>query len=174
MRRGIGVMDTKLNASSETTSTLYEKDFYAWTQEQAKLLREGAWKCLDIVNLAEEIESLGKQQRQELRNRLGVLLGHLLKWEFQPHKRSKSWFVTLREQRREIRDLLEENPSLKPYLLEALHKAYQAGVDLGVRETPLTDRDFPAECPYTIEQVLDATFFPGQPVESGQDWVVEN
>jgi hypothetical protein len=79
-----------------------------------------------------------------------------------------------REQRREIRDLLEENPSLKPYLLEALHKAYQAGLDLAVRETPLTDRDFPAECPYAIEQVLDATFFPGQPVESGQNWVVES
>ncbi|MCD8485875.1 MAG: DUF29 domain-containing protein [Desertifilum sp.] len=62
---------------------LYEVDFYAWTIEQAKFLKEGKWDGLDISNLVEEIESLGKQQRQELRNRLGILLGHLLKWEFQ-------------------------------------------------------------------------------------------
>lgn len=126
-------MDTKLNPASETNSSLYEQDFYAWAQEQAKLLREGAWKCLDIVNLAEEIECLGKQQRQELRNRLGVLFGDLLKWEFQPSKRSKSGFVTLREQRRRILDLLAENPSLKPYLPEALQKAYLDGLDLSVK-----------------------------------------
>jgi Domain of unknown function DUF29 len=167
-------MDTKISASSEITSNLYDQDFYAWTQEQAKLLRERVWDSLDIENLAEEIESLGKQQRQELRNRLGVLLGHLLKWEFQPSKRSKSWFITLRQQRREIGYLLEENPSLKPYLPEALEKAYKSGLDLAVRETSLNDEDFTDECPYAIEQVLDATFFPGQPVESGQNWVVEN
>jgi Domain of unknown function DUF29 len=170
----VSVMDATTSPSSQITSNLYEQDFYGWTQEQAKLLRERVWDSLDIENLAEEIESLGKQVRQELRNRLGVLLGHLLKWEFQPSKRSKSWFITLRQQRREIGYLLEENPSLKPYLLEALEKAYKSGLDLAVRETSLTDEDFPDQCPYAIEQVLDATFFPGQPVESGQNWVVEN
>ncbi len=160
----------QLSTSSEATfSALYQRDFYAWTQEQAKLLQEGAWEHLDVANLVEEIESLGKQQRQELRNRLGILLGHLLKWEFQPSKRSKSWFVMLREQRREILDLLEESPSLKPYLPEALQKAYQAGLDLAVRETPLTDQDLPVECPYSLEQVLDSAFFPGQPVEPDRD-----
>ncbi|HBY75686.1 MAG TPA: DUF29 domain-containing protein, partial [Cyanobacteria bacterium UBA11148] len=152
----------------------YETDFYAWTQEQAKLLQQGAWEHLDIVNLVDEIESLGKQQRQELRNRLGVLLGHLLKWEFQPNKRSKSWFVTLREQRRRVSEVLKENPSLKPYLPEALQKAYKDGLDLAVRETPLTDKDFPVECLYSIECILDSNFFPGEPIESGHDWVVEN
>ena len=77
------------------TSDLYELDFYGWTQQQAKFLQEGKWDCLDIPNLIEEIESLGKQQRQELRSRLGILLGHLLKWEFQPHHRSRSWFATI-------------------------------------------------------------------------------
>ncbi|MCL1465547.1 DUF29 domain-containing protein [Argonema galeatum] len=167
-------MDTKPIASSQTTSNLYDKDFYAWTQEQAKLLQAGGWESLDIVNLVEEIESLGKQVRQELRNRLGVLLGHLLKWQFQPNKRSKSWFFTLREQRRRILQHLDENPSLKPYLPEALQKAYEDGIDLAARETSLTDEDFPAECPYSIEQVLDATFFPGESIESGRNWVVEN
>jgi Domain of unknown function DUF29 len=170
----VSVMDATTSPSSQITSNLYEQDFYAWTQKQAKLLRERVWDSLDIENLAEEIESLGKQVRQELRNRLGVLLGHLLKWEFQPSKRSKSWFITMRGQRREISYLLDENPSLKPYLPEALQKAYKDGIDLAVRETSLTDEDFPDECPYAIEQVLDATFFPGHPVESGKNWVVEN
>lgn len=160
----------ELKAFSNPTANLYEADFYAWTQEQARLLQQGAWKQLDRVNLIEEIESLGKQQRQELRNRLKILLGHLLKWEFQPGKRSKSWFVTIREQRREIFDLLEESPSLKAYLPEALQKAYQSGLDLAVRETPLYYKDFPTECSYRLEQVLNTAFLPGQPLESDQDW----
>ncbi len=98
------------------TSDLYEMDFYAWTLEQAKLLKEGDFQKLDIINLVEEVESLGKQQRQELRNRLGILMGHWLKWEYQPEQRRKSWRATIREQSREIMGLLQDNPSLKPYL----------------------------------------------------------
>lgn len=151
-------------------SELYETDFYAWTIEQAKYLKDGAWDYLDISNLVEEIESLGKQQRQELRNRLGVLLGHLLKWEFQSSHRSKSWLATIREQRRRVGDLLEESPSLKPYLPEVLEKAYQDGVDLAVRETSLNYKDFPQECLYSLEQVLDLSFFPGQKLESDSNY----
>ncbi|WP_143171095.1 DUF29 domain-containing protein [[Phormidium ambiguum] IAM M-71] len=99
---------------------LYETDFYAWTQKQAELLRQRDLNNLDIENLIQEIESLGKQEKRELVNRLGVLIGHLLKWEYQPNKRSKSWLKTIREQRRKITDLLQENPSLKPYLDEAI------------------------------------------------------
>ncbi|MFB2839754.1 DUF29 domain-containing protein [Floridanema evergladense] len=102
---------------------LYQTDFYAWTQAQVKFLQEGIWNCLDIPNLVEEIESLGRQERQELRNRLGILLGHLLKWEFQSSDRSKSWIATIREQRYRIINLLEESPSLKPYLPEAIAQA---------------------------------------------------
>jgi hypothetical protein len=152
-------MDTDAGISTNHPR-LYETDFYAWTQEQAQLLQQGAWKNLDIANLVEEIESLGKQQRQELRNRLAILLGHLLKWQFQANQRSKSWFVTIREQRREILDLLEESPSLKPYLPEALQKAYLSGIDLVLQETPLTDDDLPEQCPYLIEQILDRSFLP--------------
>ncbi|MBE9141764.1 DUF29 domain-containing protein [Planktothrix mougeotii] len=162
-------MDTKQSPSFQTGFSLYEQDFYGWTQQQAKLLLEGALDQLDIINLAEEIQSLGKQQRQELKKRLGILLGHLLKWQFQPNKRSKSWFVTLREQRREIGYLLTENPSLKPYLPEALQKGYQSGIDLAVRETSLNDEDFPPECPYTLEEVLDTNFFPGEPSDQFQN-----
>jgi Domain of unknown function DUF29 len=72
------------------TVNLYSTDFYAWTQEQATLLRQGKLDTIDVMNLIEEIESLGKQQQQEFKNRLGVLIGHLLKWNYQPNQRSKS------------------------------------------------------------------------------------
>ncbi|WNC51804.1 MULTISPECIES: DUF29 domain-containing protein [unclassified Thermosynechococcus] len=139
-------------------SNLYESDFYAWTLEQAKLLKGGDFGHLDIAHLVEEIEALARQQRQELKNRLGVLIGHLLKWEYQPERRSKSWRVTIQMQRREIKDLLEENPSLQSYLTKAIAKAYLAGLDLVCLETPLDYPDLPPTCPYTLEQLLDPDF----------------
>lgn len=142
---------------------LYEVDFYAWTQEQAALLRNQQWGQIDLPNLIEEIESLGKQQRQELRNRLSVLLGHLLKWQYQPQCRSRSWLATLRIQRLDITELLEDNPSLKPYVEKALHKAYLKGIELAVQETDLPSRTFPISCPYSTTEVLDNQFYPGEP-----------
>jgi hypothetical protein len=139
-------------------SDLYETDFYQWTQVQATLLRQGVWTSLDIKNLAEEIESLGKQQKQELRNRLGVLIGHLLKWEYQPELRGKSWKATIWEQREQVLDILQDNPSLKPYLEEAVHKGFRQGISLVLRETPLDFDALPKECPYTIAQILDPQF----------------
>ena len=152
------------------SSPAYEVDFYAWTQQQAKLLQEKKWSCLDIPNLVEEIESLGRQERRELENRLGVLLGHLLKWEFQPENRSRSWFATIREQRRRILRLLEKSPSLHFYLPEALESAYQDALDLAVRETSMSYKAFPQECPYSLEQALHFEFFPGQQPELGEEW----
>jgi len=138
----------------------YDTDFYAWTQAQAQYLKAGKWEHLDLENLAEEIESLGKREKQELRNRLRVLLGHLLKWQYQPDQRSHSWQATIREQRRRIVQHLEENPSLQPYLPEALQRGYEDGVDLAIEETNLSDATFPATCLHTLEQVLDAEFLP--------------
>lgn len=140
--------------------TLYNSDFYAWTQEQARLLKETKWDLVDVVNLIEEIETLGRQERKELRHRLGVLLGHLLKWQYQPDNRSHSWLATIREQRRKIDMLLQESPSLQPYLEEALQTGYEDGVDLAVRETNLPYESFPETCPYALKQVMDAKFLP--------------
>jgi hypothetical protein len=151
--------------SEQLVTNLYESDFYAWTLEQVSLLRNQQWAQVDVPNLIEEIESLGKQQRQELRNRLGVLIGHLLKWEFQPQQRSRSWLATLRIQRLDISELLEDNPSLKPYLEEALQKAYMKGVALAVAETNLPERTFPEDCPYNLSELLSDRFFPGEPSE---------
>ena len=90
----------------KSTNNLYETDFYAWTQEQSDLLKKKAWERIDTANLIEEVELLGRQEQRGLRNRLAVLLGHLLKWQYQPHKRSNSTLATIREQREKIEKLL--------------------------------------------------------------------
>ncbi len=156
------MLDSKLElpvkTSPDLATDLYEVDFYAWTLEQSALLSHGQWHSLDIENLVEEIESLGKQQKQELRNRLGVLIGHLLKWEFQPELRGKSWRSTIVEQRDRITLHLKDNPSLKSYLDEAVIEAHRLALSLVVRETPLDYPDLPSDCPYAIAQILDPQF----------------
>ena len=146
-------------------NNLYKTDFYRWTIEQSQLLALGKLDGLDLVNLVEEIESLGKQQQQELRNRLGILLGHILKWEYQPEKRSKSWLFTIREQRRELKFIIADNPSLKSYFTEAILRGYEQGLDLAIKETSLKHKDLPPVCPYTIEQIFDITFPEGIEIE---------
>ncbi|NCJ08357.1 DUF29 family protein [Synechococcales cyanobacterium C] len=144
--------------------TLYDADFYAWTQQQAEYLRSGKVSALDFENLAEEIESLGKQQRQELRSRLGILLGYLLKWHYQPQKRSSSWFYTILEQRSEILKHLQENPSLKPYLPKAIIEGYEKGLYLFGRETGIHYRKLPQSCPFSDEQIFEEPIdFPEPP-----------
>ncbi|MCL1465289.1 DUF29 domain-containing protein [Argonema galeatum] len=141
-------------------SDLYEIDFYAWTQEQVSLLKTQHWDKLDTVNLIEEIETLGRKERQELRNRLGVLLGHLLKWQFQSEKRSNNWLGTIREQRIQIKLLLQDSPSLKPYLDDVFIAAYELGLSLAIRETQLGEQVFPEVCPYTPDQSMNPEFLP--------------
>ncbi len=142
--------------------SLYETDFYAWTQEQVSLLRKHQWSQLDLLNLIEEIESLGKQQRQELRNRLSVLIGYLLKWKYQSQRRSRSWLATIRVQCRDTLRLLKDNPSLKTYLEDALAEAYENGRDLAMGETDLPEETFPVECPYGLTEILDNRFYSGE------------
>lgn len=142
------------------TSHLYKTDFYGWTQEQVSLLKAQQWNQLDTINLIEEIETLGRRERQELRNRLGVLLGHLLKWQFQPEKRSNSWLSTIREQRVQIKLLLQDSPSLKPYLDEVFLTIYELGLALAIRETELGEQVFPEVCPYTLGETLNPEFLP--------------
>ncbi|MEH2337985.1 DUF29 domain-containing protein [Nostoc sp.] len=142
------------------TSHLYETDFYTWTQEQVSLLKIQQWDQLDTVNLIEEIETLGRRERQELRNRLGVLLGHLLKWQFKPEKRSNSWLGTIREQRVQIKLLLQDSPSLKPYLDEVFLTVYELGLALAIRETELGEQVFQEICPYTLGETLNPEFLP--------------
>ena len=154
------VSETDLAASISTGKSLYEIDFYAWTQAQSVFLRSKNWAKVDLENVIEEIESLGRQERRALVNRLGVLIGHLLRWQFQSDGRSNSWLATIREQRIQINLLIQENPSLKSYLEQALATAYDLGVILAVKETGLPFNHFPDRSPHTFEQILAAMFLP--------------
>ncbi len=139
----------------------YDQDFYQWTQHNAQLLREGKLAEIDILHIAEELESMGKRDKRELISRLTVLLAHLLKWQFQPQLRSKSWQLTVREQRLQIAKLLKDSPSLKPLLhQEGILEAYPDALDMASDETGLPLSTFPEICPYSIEQLLDKTFYP--------------
>jgi hypothetical protein len=142
------------------TSSLYEHDFYAWANEQAALLRAGNLSAADIEHIAEEIESMGKTEKRELVNRLAVLLLHLLKWQYQPERRGSSWEGTIRVQRRDLADHLDDNPSLKSKLPEAIERAYGNAVILAPGETGLPKATFPATCPWLFKQIMDEEFWP--------------
>jgi hypothetical protein len=139
---------------------LYDRDFYAWANEQAELLRAGRLSEADIENIAEEIESLGKSEKRELISRLTVLLVHLLKWQYQRALRGKSWRLTLEEQRDEVAAPLGDNPSLKSTLGDFIAVAYRRAILGAARETDLERSAFPTTCPWSFEQIMDPNFFP--------------
>ena len=141
---------------------LYEQDFYAWTQEQGALLRDRKTKALDYVNLAEEVESLGKSQQHALESRLEKLVLHLLKWHYQPEKRlrGQSWQRTILEQRRRIDRLLQQNPSLRPTLPALIEDSYAYIRKRTSLETRLPLITFPDTCPWGVPQILDDDFWP--------------
>ena len=142
------------------SKSLYEIDFVAWTEQTAKLIRAREFDRVDWEAVSEEIESLGKSDRRELKSRFEVLLQHLLKWQYQSNLRSNSWRNTIDEQRNRIEDLLQDSPSLKPYLEEVLAECYRRGRKAASNETELPLDTFPVDCPYTIAQILDAEFLP--------------
>ena len=141
-------------------ATAYDEDFHAWAEEQARLLRAGEFSQLDIGNIAEEVEDIGRSVRRELRNRLAVLTMHLLKWAYQPGHRSPSWSGTIREQREQVTELIEESPSLRSLPTADLGKIYRLAVSKALRDTGLPEATFPAECPFTPEQILSEDFLP--------------
>ncbi|MGA2045992.1 MAG: DUF29 domain-containing protein [Roseiarcus sp.] len=125
-------------------SPLYDEDFYAWSNEQAALLRAGRLAQADIAHIAEEIESMGRTEKRELIGRLTVLLLHLLKWRLQPGKRTAGWEASVRVQRNRLADHLDDNPSLRPLLPAALAAAYRDAALEAVAETGLPGATFPA------------------------------
>ena len=147
-------------AMGDTSSTTYQTDFYAWANEQAALLRQGRLSEADIANIAEEIESMGKTEKRELVSRLTVLLAHLLKWQYQPEGRGTSWTRTIVMQRRGLRRLLQENPSIQAVLAETVADAYQDAAAAAPAVTGRPRTDFPAACPYALDQLLADEFLP--------------
>ena len=130
----------------------YAQDFFGWTQDQADALRRRSVNEIDWDNLLEEIEGLGASARNELRNRLAVLFAHLLKWRFQPTRRSRSWVLTVREQRQQVRRLMKESPSLKSVLDEVAEQAYESALNMAADQTGLPDKAFPREMPFNFEE----------------------
>lgn len=142
---------------------LYERDFFAWTQQQAEKLRTRSHNDIDWETVAEEIESLGRSDKREIRSRIGVILLHLLKWEHQPEQRGTSWLGTLREQRHQVEKLLRESPSLQNVPSEAIADEYAYARLNAADETGLPLGTFPVECRYSSEEILSQDFLPGRP-----------
>lgn len=150
-------MDTLDKSPAKPT---YEEDFVQWLDFQADLLRQGRVHELDLENLAEEIEAIGRSDQREVYNRLTVLLAHLLKHQFQADKRARSWRLTIREQRRQLRLVFKDSPSLrKRYAPSIFADAYKDARQDASDETELPLDAFPETTPYSLEQVLD-DFFP--------------
>jgi hypothetical protein len=136
----------------------YQRDFYSWLLEQARHVREGRWDAVDRENVAEEIESLGREQFNKLESALRVLILHILKWDHQPVRRSRSWALSIRQQRLEVDDVLADNPGLKPRIAEALARAYRKARLQAIKETNLKESRFPEACPYSFDDVVSRKF----------------
>jgi hypothetical protein len=150
--------EAQLVPAAEPDQAAYEADFYTWAFEQARLLREGGWEALDRENVAEEIESLGREQYAKLRSAIRVLLMHMLKWDFQPERRSRSWALTISAQRVDLEDVLEGNTGLKPRIEVAMREAYRRARIEAALETGLELGPFPAECPYSWADITQREF----------------
>ena len=142
---------------------LYDRDFFAWTEEQAVKLRARAHNEIDWDNAAEEIETLGRSEKKEIRSRLRILILHLLKWEFQPRLRSQGWQTTITEQRIHISESIDDSPSLFRFPEAALEWAYNRAVREAGREAGLAKSDLPVRSPWSADKILDPDFLPGAP-----------
>jgi len=138
----------------------YNKDFYAWLIKNADLLRKRQFNEIDSEHVAEELESMSKSEKRELMSRLTVLLAHLLKWQFQSARRSRSWKNTILTQRIDINELLEDSPSLEYELNDKIPVAYEKARLSAEDETGIDKKHFPNECPFNLSQMLNKDFFP--------------
>ena len=145
--------------STENLS-LYEQDFYLWIENTVNQLKTGQLLEVDLGNLIEEIESMGRSEKQALESNLIIVLLHLLKYKYQPDKRSNSWLSSINEHRRRLRKALKSSPSLKPYYTEVFEECYQDARQEAALETGLTLEVFPVVCPFTPEATLDSEFLP--------------
>lgn len=140
-------------------SESYDADFYAWTRATANLLRQRRFAEIDVAQLAEELEDMGKRERRALESHIRNVTLHLLKWRYQPEKRGASWRQSIRNGRIEIQKLLRDSPSLVSQIPQILDDEYLAARADAIDETGLTEDTFPMQCPFTMEQLLAAEFW---------------
>lgn len=136
----------------------YEDNYYTWVQEQVALLRARRFDEIDVENVAEELGDLGKSEVHKLPSALAALLMHMLKWDYQPERMTRSWDNTIAEQRRRYRQVLEENPGLKSRRGDTLRRAYADACSRASTDTDLPRRLFPSTCPYTWTDILERPF----------------
>lgn len=154
-KRSISRKTKKLPLSPRPLGKLiYQSDFYKWTQLQAALLRQGKTENLDLENLIEEIESLGRSDKRALKSYLIVLLMHLLKCEFQPSKRTTSWKRSIDNSRQEIHLILDDSPSLRTEIKKLIPVAYEYAKERASTETGISREKFPDICPWKQEDLL--------------------
>ncbi len=138
----------------------YEADFVAWLEDQAQHARHGETAALDLENIAEELEGMARSDRREIRNRLSVLLAHLLKCWVQPNRRSSGWLGTIAEQRDHIVELVEDSPSLRTYPAQILDRYYPIARRNAARQMRLRVGAFPESCQFSIDEILDPGWLP--------------
>lgn len=143
-----------------TSTATYDNDLYSWSLEQAALLRARKFEQLDLEHIIEEIEDMSKSEKRALESFLETLLMHLLKWQYQSSRRSRSWELTILEQRRRLVDHLKENPGLKGKLDESIEKAYYYARSGAEKETGLPASVFPETYPWTYAEFIDVDFWP--------------
>lgn len=149
---------TKIATHAERAGTGYERDFYTWTQEQGARLRAGQLDGLDLENLAEEIESLGRSQFDSLVSAWRIVMLHMLKFDHQPSRATRSWAISIATHREAATDILIDSPGLKSRLEEARDRAYRRARLEASKETRLPLKRFPESCPYTLDDVLARAF----------------
>lgn len=139
---------------------LYEYDFHEWIEQQINLLKQGEMSKLDVIHLIEELEDMGKSNIRELESRFVILIAHLLKWQFQSKQQNSNWRGSINEQRVQLLRLLRKTPSLRRELTNAIADAYSDALEIATNETNLITSSFPNSCPYSVEQLLDKSFYP--------------
>lgn len=140
--------------------SLYDRDFYQWALEQAHYIKTKAFDKLDTEHLFEEVESMGASEVRELESRFEILLMHLLKWKYQPNLQSKSWKLTIKEQRHRIEKRLKKMPSLQSQLETIFLESYEDAIFSAAKETGLDENTFPQQCEWSLKLVLDNEFYP--------------
>jgi hypothetical protein len=152
-------MTTRLSSASNKAN-LYDQDYYLWLSHTANLIKEGKFSEVDAANLVEEIEDMGKSEQRAIESNLVVVLLHLLKYKYQPEKRTNSWKASIREHRRRLRKAFSASPSLKRYFEQVFDECYQDGREQAADETGLPLDTFPIKSPFTPIEVLDADYLP--------------
>ena len=139
---------------------LYDQDYYLWIMRTIELLNQKKFSELDLTNLVEEIEDMGKSEKKSITSNLRILLMHLLKYKYQSDKRTNSWLFTIVEHRKRLQEAFKVSPSLRRYYEEVFLDCYQDARELASAETGLSVEIFSEVCPFTQEEALNPNYLP--------------